>query len=95
MIVIHAHIKIQPAYTDIFLEKVAPLIAGSRNEAGNISYSLYRDIDQSNVFIMVEEWKDEEAVSFHNQTAHFTQFVSESKQLLLEPLQVKRFDVKE
>lgn len=92
MIICHAHIKVQPEHRETFLEQVQEVIAGSQAEAGNISYQLYEDTQQVNHFVMVEEWKDQEATEFHRGTDHFKRFIQNAKDLLSEPLRVKRYE---
>ncbi len=57
---------------DEFLAIAKPLIAGSQSEAGNISYILHEDINNPNILTFIEEWKDQDAIDFHNATPHFT-----------------------
>lgn len=78
-----------------FLTQVKPLIEGSQAEEGNISYRLFEDTDQDHVFIMVEEWKDQAAIDFHNETPHFKKFGEVAGEFFLEPPVVKVFKVTE
>lgn len=43
----------------------------TRKEEGNISYALHKDVSNNLKFIILEEWKSQAAIDFHNQTAHF------------------------
>ena len=42
MIIIHAIFQVDPAKQQSFLEEIQPLIHGSREESGNVSYDLYK-----------------------------------------------------
>ncbi|TGA96237.1 antibiotic biosynthesis monooxygenase [Sporolactobacillus shoreae] len=95
MIIIHALFKVKPEAKDIFITETMPLIVGSRMEEGNISYNLYEDTSVPDTFIMVEEWKDEQAVETHNQTPHFVRFGLRSKPFFQIPTQVKVFSAEE
>ena len=92
MIIIHATFHVNPSMQDQFLEQIQPLIASSREEAGNITYSLKKDVESENVFTMVEVWQDQAAVASHNSSNHFTTFVANAKQFLTAPLQVQAFE---
>jgi len=92
MIIIHANFNINPAKQDLFLEEIQPLVAASREENGNISYRLQKDIENENVFTMVEVWQDKQAVANHNSSEHFTNFVAKAKDFLTAPLEVKAFE---
>ncbi|PLS02243.1 putative quinol monooxygenase [Neobacillus cucumis] len=92
MIIIHATFHINPEKLDMFLEEIQPLIAASREENGNVSYRLQKDVENENVFTMVEVWKDMQAVASHNSSEHFTKFVAKAKEFLTAPLEVQAFE---
>lgn len=52
------------------------LIAGSQAEEGCIYYDLHIDIaDTTNTrFVMLETWKDQEAIDAHNESEHYKNF---------------------
>ncbi|MCQ6333993.1 MULTISPECIES: putative quinol monooxygenase [Bacillus cereus group] len=92
MIIIHAIFQVDPAKQQSFLEEIQPLLHGSREESGNISYDLYKDTEKDSVYTMVEVWKDEAAVASHNTSEHFTSFVSKAPQFLTAPLNIKVYN---
>lgn len=89
MIIIHAIFQVDPAKQQSFLEEIQPLLHGSREESGNVSYDLYKDTEKESVYTMVEVWKDEAAVASHNTSEHFTSFVSKASQFLTASLDIK------
>ncbi|WP_459502670.1 putative quinol monooxygenase [Bacillus sp. C1] len=89
MIIIHAEFQVNPVKEAAFLEEIRPLIQGSREENGNVSYNLYKDTEKESVFTMVEIWETEEAVASHNKSEHFTSFVAQANQYLTAPLNIK------
>lgn len=93
MIIIHAQLTIKPEAEELFLDKAQHLLTASRAEEGNIRYELFRHTEQSNVFIVVEQWKDREAIAFHNQAPHFTGFFAEAGQWFAAPPQIESFVV--
>ncbi|MFE6138110.1 MULTISPECIES: putative quinol monooxygenase [Bacillus] len=92
MIIIHAIFQVNPAKQQSFLEEIQPLLHGSREESGNVSYDLYKDTEKESVYTMVEVWKDKEAVASHNTSEHYTSFVSKAPQFLTAPLNIKVFN---
>lgn len=56
-------------------EQVAQLLpalaAESRQEPGNISYSVSRDLERPHVFTIVEVYDDADAFTAHRESAHF------------------------
>ena len=93
MIINHAFIKIKPEHRETFLEQVKDVIAGSQSEEGNISYNLYEDTEQVNAFVMLEEWKDQEATEFHRETSHYKNFMKNVQSILSGSVSVKRYEV--
>ena len=69
MKVINATFFIRAEKREDFLEKAQRLIASSRAEEGCLAYDLYESTTEENKFVMVEQWRDDEAVSTHNKTA--------------------------
>jgi quinol monooxygenase YgiN len=71
MIVIVAKNIIKEGKGEEFKAAAAPLIEGTRAEAGNISYELYSDIENPNVYTFIEKWQDEAAIESHFAAPHF------------------------
>ncbi|KYD05458.1 antibiotic biosynthesis monooxygenase [Heyndrickxia sporothermodurans] len=92
MIIVHATFQINPAKENLFLEEIQPLIAASREENGNISYGLQKDVENEHVFLMIEIWQDMQAVASHNSSDHFTKFVAKAKDFLTAPLDIKAYE---
>lgn len=92
MIIIHATFHVNPAKQDVFLQEIQPLIAASREEEGNFSYCLQKDLENENVYTMVEIWQDMQAVTYHNSTEHFNQFVGKANNLLTAPIDIKAYE---
>ena len=68
------------------IEKILPvfqaLVTGSQEEEGCIFYNLHQDTNDSTKFVMLEEWKSQEAINFHNNTEHYKTFKEASKDLI-------------
>lgn len=93
MLVIHAEILIQPEHVETFIQLADSFVSTSQAEEGNIRYTLMVDLYQSNLFTMVEEWESQEAVSAHEQSAHFLKYVQDTKDMTAAPLKVKVYEV--
>ncbi|WP_456279166.1 putative quinol monooxygenase [Bacillus sp. AK128] len=92
MIIIHAHIFVKAEHREGFLNDVINLVQQSQAEEGNISYQLYEDTSKANKFVMLEEWKDAEAVNFHFNTPHFKEFGKMAEQYFQEPPRVNKYE---
>ncbi|UOY91278.1 antibiotic biosynthesis monooxygenase [Ectobacillus sp. JY-23] len=92
MIIIHATLTIDATKEALFLQEITPLLEASRAEEGNISYTLTKNAQKENEFIMVEAWKDLRAVSAHNTSAHFTTFSESAKDFVIAPIELKMYE---
>lgn len=61
----------KPETADQVAELLPALAAASRQEAGNISYSVARDLEHPQVFTIVEVYEDADAFTAHRESAHF------------------------
>ena len=92
MIIIHAIFQVDPAKQQSFLEEIQPLIHGSREESGNVSYDLYKDTEKESVYTMVEVWKDEAELRaiIRVNTSHLS--LVKQRQFLTAPLNIKAYN---
>lgn len=91
MITIVAKNIIHPDKIEIFKEMAQPLIEGSQNESGCLSYDLYQDIDQPEVLTFIESWVDRDAITAHTQTSHYTSIIPELTKLHAQPKEVRLY----
>jgi quinol monooxygenase YgiN len=49
----------------------------SRAEPGCITFDVSQSIEDPTAFVLYEEWKDEDALTFHYGTPHFAQYGTE------------------
>ena len=73
MIVLNVFYKCKEGMREKFLEaiKAEGLDAASRSEAGNSKYDYYFAADAPDELLLVEHWRDEEAIRLHNAEPHF------------------------
>ncbi|PRS06208.1 antibiotic biosynthesis monooxygenase [Bacillus atrophaeus] len=95
MIVLQAYMKVKQEKREEFLAEAQSLLSHSRAEEGNVQYDLFEKVGEENTFVMLEQWKDEAAMKFHNETAHFQGFVAKGKEFLSAPLDVFRTELGE
>ncbi|MGE9550112.1 putative quinol monooxygenase [Erwinia amylovora] len=60
----------------------------ARAEEGCVHYDLYRSVEDGNVFLFHETWKDAAAVDVHGAQPHFKTLMAESEPLLAQPPEV-------
>lgn len=60
---------------------------------GCISYNLYAITEYNEVLIMLEEWKDIDALNEHMQTNHFKKFGTTIEHLLAKEIEINSYSV--
>jgi quinol monooxygenase YgiN len=92
--------KIITARVYVKAEKVADFLAAARfiidssqAEAGCESYNLYQNPYDKTKLIFVEVWKDQMAIDNHFSMSYFKAFGPMTKDWLLQPTELKIFDV--
>ena len=75
MIKIVAKNYVKPECVQAFKDTAKELIEKSRAEEGNIFYTLNVSMSDPNTLVFIENWKDQSAIDFHNNTDHFTSIV--------------------
>ena len=73
MIVLNVTYKCKPDLRGEFLEAIMTegIDAASRAEAGNIKYDYYTPVDNSDELLLVEKWRDADALKEHSAQPHF------------------------
>lgn len=61
-------VLVQPQKRSDFLATMRGMLEPVRVERGCLSYRLYEDIEYSNTFVLVEEWKTQQDVESHIRT---------------------------
>ena len=79
MIIIHLERKINPEKEAEYIDVMKKLAEVSRTEAGNISYSFYKDMEKEHTYGIVEVWENSEVLDVHQNTEHFRAFMKQSK----------------
>lgn len=73
MIVLNVTYKCKPDMREEFLERIITegIDVASRAEAGNIKYDYFVPTDGSDDLLLVEKWKDANALTEHSKQPHF------------------------
>ncbi len=73
MIILNVTYQCKSGMRDAYLKALNEegLVEACRNEDGNLSYKFYFDPVDEDALLLVEKWKDAEALAIHNQMPHF------------------------
>lgn len=76
-----AKMPVKPENIDRFKTLATELVEASRQEEGNVYYSLNISKKDPNTFAFVECWRDKAAIKTHNATEHFTRILPQLRAL--------------
>lgn len=85
MIVLVATYRVKPGNADAVieaLERMAPLVR--EHEPGCLMYTVHRSRDDSDVFLLYEQYADEAALKAHSETPYFKEIILDTVVPMLE-----------
>lgn len=85
MITSTARDYIRPECVEEYYKLIFELIDRTREETGNISYTLYADSEHPGEHVLIEEWEDQVSLDAHFKTPHFTTIVPQIQKLQSKP----------
>lgn len=92
MNVIRTIMNARPEKQKEVLQTLLLMTAPFETEKGCLSYGIYKDIRDKNVFILISEWNTREQLNHHIQSDGFSVLLG-IKSLLIELLKIKIFTV--
>ena len=94
MIVLNVTYKCKPDKRDEFLEAIYTegIDDACRAEDGNIKYDYYTPVDGSDDLLLVEKWRDADALAAHGRQDHFAR-LGELKAEFVDDTIIEKFEV--
>ena len=93
MIVIAGTVAIDPAKQKEAAEAAVAVMEGTRQEAGNISYTFSADLEEAGLFHVFEQWESQDALKAHFTAPHMATFQKAMGGLGVKGMDIKRYDV--
>lgn len=93
MIVLNVTYKCKPELRDEFLEMIMAegIDEACRAEDGNIKYDYYIPADGGDELLLVEKWRDADALAVHGRQPHFAR-IGELKAGYVEETAIEKFE---
>ena len=93
MIVLNVTYQCKPELREEFLEAIMTegIDAASRAEAGNIKYDYYTPVDNGDELLLVEKWRDADALKAHSAQPHFARLGEIKVEFVLDTV-IERFE---
>ncbi len=85
MIVVTGRVAIPAESSEQFRALAAEMCAASRSDDGCIGYRCYEDLEQPGRYVVIEEWRDDEALQSHFAQPHTGKFMGALIPMLGEP----------
>lgn len=92
MIKIVAKMTVKAGKIDEFKTIARELVEKSAAEAGNVFYTLNASKENPSLFAIIECWRNQAAIDFHNATEHFTTILPKLAELCDGEGSVELFD---
>ena len=96
MIVLNVTYKCKPDLRAEFLDAILAegIDVASRAEAGNLKYDYYIPFDDDGDLLLVEKWRDAEALAAHAETPHYAKLKALKPRFVTDTV-VERFETAE
>jgi quinol monooxygenase YgiN len=85
MHIVHVFIHVKPERLAEFREATLDNVTNSLQEPGIARFDFLQQADDPNRFLLVEVYRDEQAVARHKETAHYNRWREAVEPLLAEP----------
>lgn len=94
MIVLNVTYRCKPDLRDEFLEMIYTegIDTASRSEEGNIRYDYYTPVDGSDDLLLLEKWRDAEALDAHGRQPHFARLGELKKEFVIDTI-IEKFEI--
>ncbi|WP_137173955.1 putative quinol monooxygenase [Massilia sp. HP4] len=90
-VTIIATLHAQAGQEEALAQRLRAMALETRKEAGCILYELHQSHDDPREFVMVEYWRDAEAVALHDASTHMAALVADLPALVDRPVSVRKF----
>lgn len=94
MILLNVIYKCRPGKREEFLQKIKAegIDAASRGEDGNSKYEYYLPLDSSDDLLLVEKWRDADALAAHGRQPHYARLGQLKPEYVIDTC-IERFEV--
>ena len=93
MLVFNVTFHCAPGMRETFLEQIKArgIDAGARAEPGNLQYDYFRAVDKEDDVLLIEKYRDGDAVAFHVRQSHTAKLV-ELKEAYVEDMLLEQYE---
>ena len=88
-IMVRSQFVVNPEQIDEFIEQASEIAAFTNGKDDPIFYRFFQNIEQSNHFVLVEEWANRDAIAQQKNTIHARKFQNQVAKLTNKPSKVR------
>ena len=92
MIIVRIIMNVLPEKQKEVMQTLLSMIESPGKESGYLSYGIFCDIEDKNVFNLISEWETRKDLDHHMRSDRFSVLLG-TKSLLCEPLKIQIFTV--
>jgi (4S)-4-hydroxy-5-phosphonooxypentane-2,3-dione isomerase len=85
MIIVNVYVSVKEQMAEEFIKATIENAKDSINELGIIRFDFIRQADSPSDFLLVEAYKNEDAISRHKQTAHYSKWKNTVEHMMSVP----------
>lgn len=82
-------IKAKKTKKEVVFNELKKLAILTRKEEGNLNYDIHISNDDNSLFVIYENWKDQESLDMHMSQKYLKEFISKESELLEYPIDGK------
>lgn len=94
MIVVAGRVRVKAQKLEEAMKLALEEARATREEPGCLSYRFYRDLEESDVFFVFEEWETARDLARHFQTDHLKRFRERLPGLLAGPTGIQQYEIR-
>jgi quinol monooxygenase YgiN len=88
-----AHVRAKPGQESRVRQILEELLAPTRAEAGCMNYDLHQSQTDPALFVFYENWVSEGDLEAHARSAHIQSFRKLADEILVEPVQITKWQI--
>jgi (4S)-4-hydroxy-5-phosphonooxypentane-2,3-dione isomerase len=91
MVIVHVFVKIKPDMTEPFKAATLKNAQNSIKEPGILRFDFIQQEDDPLCFLLVEVYKDSNAVAQHKETSHYAEWREKAEHMIAQPRTSTRY----
>lgn len=92
MFVICSKCDVKECLKTMFIQQITQLVYTAREVGGCGSYELFHDLENVNIYYILESWRNEACANSHKKTINFIKYMQEIAKTLNKEIEISKID---